>query len=123
MSESRKRRPRSRTVVVDAPPPAAITVTVKDQTLPMVVPRIKTMLQDLKLITASELTRLKNMESIGDTTGQRLRNLAATVASVMESERKEAEGPSGLEGATRAELAAALRAELAELEKEDNGDA
>lgn len=123
MSESRKRRPRTQLVVRDPPPPdGPLPATVRDQSLPTVVPAVKAMLEDAKVIIATELRTLRINGGLGDSTGQRIRNMVASIASLMESEKKASEGLHGLEGATPAELAAALRAEADRIERGDRDE-
>jgi hypothetical protein len=120
MTESRKRRPPSRTVVrpdPDAPAPkdAAPLAKLPEKTLAFVVPPVKAMLDDAKAVVAYRLKELREEQSIGDTSGQQIRNLVASVNGIMDAEKKVLEGGSGLEGASPAELADALEAEAARI--------
>lgn len=123
MTESRKRRPRTKLVfnAVDdlmTEPAALAKPESKDvtATVAFVVPSVKKMLNTVKRIVAVELDEMARTGKMGDTSGQKIRNLAATISSVQDSEKKATEGPSGLEGASPAEFAAALRAEADRVE-------
>ena len=120
MTESRKRRPRTRTVLPagSVPEPTSIVVSGKDSAVAFVEPTIKKMLLDAKLIVATELGQLRENGTLGDSTGQRIRNIVATIGQLMENEKKAMEGMGGMEGMTSAEMIAALEAELARLKGE-----
>lgn len=113
MTESRKRRPRAARVVVNPPAPLSVLVSDKDTVIAFVEPTIKKMLRDLKKVVGNDIEGLARAGSIGDTTGQRVRNLAATLASIQSSEKTANEGPTGAENLTPDQLADKLERQAA----------
>lgn len=87
----------------------------KNQEIPVVVPAINRILQDLRTVVGHKAQELRASGDIGDGNGQLVRNLTATVAQLIDTEKKYGEGDA-LENLTPAELAAALRRQADEIE-------
>ncbi len=118
----KRRRPAAKVLNEDAVSELLGTALTKPQaTVAFVIPTVKKMLTDAKKVVAVELDRLVREGNIGDGTGQRIRNLTATLGSIMDSEKKALEGNSGFEGSSPAQLAKALREEADRVEGVSRG--
>ncbi len=70
-------------------PPKRALPARSEEAIPFVIPSVAAMLQDIRIIVGTELSTMKEAKTmVGDATGQKIRNLAATIASVLESEKK-----------------------------------
>lgn len=120
---SRKRRAPAALVRRAAPEGTGITSQPRTRaTVSFVVPDVTAMLQDLKFVVGSKLKELRQAKDLGDGTGQLIRNLSATLASVQETERKAADDDD-LANLTPAELVKRLRAEADAIEGRTHSDA
>ncbi len=114
MTDTRKRRPSAALVRREPTEPTKRATSDRDSPLAFVIPDIVTMLQQVKAIVGSELTIMQT-EGRTDSSGQKIRNLAATLASVQSSE-KDAVKDEELAGLTSQQLARKLRKEADLLE-------
>lgn len=98
----------------------------RDTALPVVIPDTLGMLKDLKVIVQGDIDVMRTKQKGGgeaDATGQKIRNLVASIAGMMSAE-KAAIDDAEMAKLTKRELAAKLREEAAKLdaESDENGE-
>ena len=122
MTSRKKRKPAALVRRADELLAPTIPAPVTGAVVAFQVPEVLSMLKDLKVVAAADLALMRKLAetgSVADPTGQKLRNLAATIATIQDTEREDTEDDE-LANLTPAQLKKRLLAEAAAIDGDED---